>query len=104
MGCRTGGFTAPAAADAIAARLAGREPRQFRYRYLHECISLGRRHGLIQFLNADQSPKPAILTGRKAIAYKNATLDGAKAFFRHPGPVRATIRRSLSPRKHCSPG
>jgi len=92
MGCRTGGFTAPKAADVIAARLTGREPGPFRYRYLHECISLGRRHGLIQFLNADESPKPTVLTGRKAIAYKNATLNGAKAFFRHPGPVRARRR------------
>ncbi len=93
MGCRTGGFTGPKAADVIAARLTGREPGQFRYRYIHECISLGRRHGLIQFLNADGSPKPVILTGRKAIAYKNATLDGAKVLFRHPGP--------LFPRRRC---
>jgi NADH dehydrogenase len=92
MGCRTGGFTAPKAADVIAARLTGREPGQFRYRYIHECISLGRRHGLIQFLNADESPKPNILTGRKAIAYKNATLNGAKTLFRHPGPVLARRR------------
>ena len=96
MGCRTGGFTGPKAADVIAARLTGREPGQFHYRYLHECISLGRRHGLIQFLNADESPKPSVLTGRKAIAYKNATLNGAKTLFRHPGPV-LTRRRHLTP-------
>lgn len=96
MGCRTGGFTAPKAADVIAARLTGREPGQFRYRYIHECISLGRRRGLIQFLNADESPKPTVLTGRKAIAYKNATLNGAKTLFRHPGPV-LTRRRHLAP-------
>jgi NADH dehydrogenase FAD-containing subunit len=92
MGCRTGGFTGPKAADVIAARLTGREPGQFRYRYIHECISLGRRHGLVQFLNADESPKPTILTGRKAIAYKSVTLNGAKAFFRHSGPVLARRR------------
>lgn len=97
MGCRTGGFTAPKAADVIAARLTGREPGEFRYRYIHECLSLGRRHGLIQFLNADESPKPSVLTGRKAIAYKNATLNGAKTLFRHPGPV-------LTRRRHLTPG
>jgi len=92
MGCRTGGFTGPKVADVIAARLTGREPGQFHYRYLHECISLGRRHGLVQFLNADESPKSHILTGRMAIAYKNATLNGAKVLFRHPGPVLARRR------------
>ncbi|MEU6251567.1 hypothetical protein [Streptomyces sp. NPDC047043] len=39
---------------------------------------------------------PAVLTGRKAIAYKNATLNGAKRLFRHPGPV-LTRRRHLIP-------
>jgi NADH dehydrogenase FAD-containing subunit len=87
MGCRTGGYTGPKVADIIAARLTGREPKPFGYRYIHECISLGRRHGLVQFLNADQSPQSHILTGRKAIAYKNAVLNGAKILFRHSGPA-----------------
>lgn len=92
MGCRTGGFTGPKIADILAARLTGREPQQFRYRYIHECVSLGRRHGLIQFLNADESPKDRILTGRAAIAYKNMTLRGAKVLFRHTGPFLARHR------------
>lgn len=96
MGCRSGGFTGPKAADVIAARLVGRDPRPFRFRYFHECISLGRRHGLVQFLEADESPKPHILTGRKAIAYKNATLNGAKLLFRYPGPI-------LPRRRHIAP-
>lgn len=95
MGCRTGGFTGPAAADAIAARLTGREPKPFRYRYFHECISLGRRHGLIQFLAADETPKNVVLTGRAAIAYKNAVLDGARFLFPRPGPVFARPRPIL---------
>jgi NADH:ubiquinone reductase (H+-translocating) len=39
MGCRTGGFTGPHAADVIAARLTGRTPQSFGFRYLHECAS-----------------------------------------------------------------
>lgn len=89
MGCRTGGFTGPKVADIVAARLTSREPKPFRYRYIHECISLGRHHGLVQFLNADQSPKQRILTGRNAIGYKNMTLGGAKLLFRHTGPFLA---------------
>lgn len=97
MGCRSGGFTGPVVGDVIAARLTGREPKQFRYRYFHECLSLGRRHGLIQFLNADETPKNRILTGRKAIAYKNATLNGAKFLFRHTGPALARRRHVTHP-------
>jgi NADH dehydrogenase FAD-containing subunit len=92
MGCRTGGFTGPQVADTIAARLAGREPKNFTFRYIHECISLGRRHGLVQFLNPDQTLKDRILTGRAAIVYKNATLNGAKVLFRHSGPMLARRR------------
>ena len=97
MGCRTGGFTAPKAADAVAARLTGRAVDPFRFRYFHECISMGRRHGLVQFLNADGSTKERILTGRTAIVYKNATLNGARVYFDHPGPAFAR-RRHVSAR------
>ncbi|WP_029138350.1 NAD(P)/FAD-dependent oxidoreductase [Nakamurella lactea] len=96
MGCRTGGFTGLPASNAIVAKLTGRPPKPFRYRYIHECISLGRRHGLVQFMDANGFPVDRILTGRKAILYKNATLNGAKLLFRHPGPVIPRRRRPLS--------
>jgi NADH:ubiquinone reductase (H+-translocating) len=86
MGCRTGGFTGPHVADVIAAQLTGRSPQKFSFRYLHECISLGRRQGLVQFLHRDQRPTNRVLTGRAAVLYKNATLNGAHLLFRCPGP------------------
>jgi NADH dehydrogenase FAD-containing subunit len=97
MGCRSGGFTGPQVADVVAARLAGREPKPFRYRYFHECISLGRKHGLVQFLAADETPHDRILTGRRAIAYKNMTLRGAQLLFRWPGPYAARRRHVSTP-------
>jgi NADH dehydrogenase len=102
MGCRTGGFSGPKVADIIAARLTGRDPKPFAYRYIHECISLGRQHGVVQFLNRDETPKDQILTGRKAIMYKNATLNGAKLLFRHSGPMLAR-RRHLNPTETAVP-
>ncbi len=98
MGCRTGGFTGPMVADIVAARLAGNNPKPFRYRYFHECISIGRRRGVVQFLAADETPKDRILTGRPAIRYKNATLRSAQWMFRHPGPYVRRRRRHVSPR------
>jgi NADH dehydrogenase FAD-containing subunit len=102
MGCRTGSFTGPIAADAIAAELTGQAPRPFRYRYFHECISLGRKHGVVQFLHADESRRNFVLTGRAAIAYKNAVLDGARFLFPRPGPVLAR-RRPLVPASGRAP-
>lgn len=96
MGCRTGGLTAPKAADAVVARLTGGATGPFRFRYIHECLSLGRRHGLVQFLAADGTPTERVLTGRAAIAYKNSTLSGARVLMRHPGPV-VPRRRPLVP-------
>jgi NADH dehydrogenase FAD-containing subunit len=96
MGCRTGGFTGPKVADVVAARLTGRTVGPLRFRYIHECISLGRKHGVVQFLNADGSVKQRILTGRKAITYKNATLNGARMFFRYPGRALARRRHVLN--------
>ncbi len=98
MGCRTGGLTGPRVADVLAARLGGRSARDFRYRYVHECISLGRRRGLVQFLHADETPAKRVLTGRLALHYKNATLNGARLLFRWPGPYLARRRHLTAPR------
>lgn len=96
MGCRSGGFTGPKAADAVVARLTGRTADPFRFRF-HECVSLGRKHGLVQFLHADETPTNRILTGRKAILYKNVTLNGARVVFRQPGPLFAQRRHVAAP-------
>lgn len=86
-GCRSGGFTGPYAADTVAARLTGRATEPFRFRYFHQCISLGRRRGLIQFVRgADDSPKWSILRGRLAALYKEAVSSSAVWLMRHPGP------------------
>ncbi|RZS44195.1 NADH dehydrogenase FAD-containing subunit [Herbihabitans rhizosphaerae] len=86
-GCRSGGFTSPYVADVIAARLAGREPKEFRFRYIQQCVSIGRKRGLVQYVNgADESPKRAMLGGRKAAWYKEMVCRLAAWTVRHPGP------------------
>lgn len=93
MGCRSGGFTGPQVADIVAARLTGQQPRQFRFRYIHECISLGRKRALIQFLRRDESPKNVVLKGRLGIRYKNIVLNSAITLFRWPGPYLPRRRK-----------
>ena len=96
MGCRTGGFTGPSIADTLVARLTGCEPRPFRYRYLHECLSLGRGHAVVQFLDARGRPKDRILRGRAAKVYKNIVLDSGRWVAKHPGPYLRRRRRHVT--------
>lgn len=77
MACATGMPTGQCAAAAITARLAGRNPRPLAFRYFIQCISLGRRDGLIQFVHADDSPLKAVLTGRTAARCKELVVRGA---------------------------
>ncbi|MFI6364639.1 NAD(P)/FAD-dependent oxidoreductase [Nocardia sp. NPDC050630] len=70
MACATALPTGKYAADAVIARLAGRAPRELRFRYILQCISLGRRDGVIQALRADDSPGRIVLTGRTAAVFK----------------------------------
>ncbi|KAA5834470.1 oxidoreductase [Saccharopolyspora hirsuta] len=84
MACATGLPSTQHAVRAIADRLAGREPRPLRFRYLNQCISLGRKDALVQFVRADDTPKESVLTGRKAALYKEAIVRGTILFERHP--------------------
>lgn len=84
MSCATGAPIAQAAVRAIGARLSGREPKRLRFRYVNQCISLGRRDGLIQFVHADDSPRDTVLTGRLAALYKEIIVRGAVSIQRHP--------------------
>ncbi|WP_067669013.1 NAD(P)/FAD-dependent oxidoreductase [Nocardia miyunensis] len=69
--CQSGMPTAAYVADAIARRLRGREVPPFRFGYVHQPVSLGRRDAVIQFTNADDTPKRWYLTGRVAVRYKD---------------------------------
>ncbi|MFG2293094.1 NAD(P)/FAD-dependent oxidoreductase [Streptomyces sp. NPDC048603] len=77
MSCASGVPMAWQAADAIAARLAGRRVPEVSIRYFNQCISLGRKEGLIQYVTADDRAKDSALTGRLAAVYKELICKGA---------------------------
>lgn len=77
MACGVGLPLGKHLASVLAAREAGRRPRPTRYDYLLQCISLGRRDGLIQLVNADDSPKEKVVTGRTAARIKEMIVRGA---------------------------
>ncbi|KOX06439.1 oxidoreductase [Streptomyces sp. NRRL B-1140] len=93
MSCASGVPSAWQAADAIAARLTGRKVPNVPVRYFNQCISLGRKDGLIQYVTADDRAKPAALTGRLAALYKEIICKGAAWGVAHPTVVPVRRRR-----------
>ncbi|WP_432149356.1 NAD(P)/FAD-dependent oxidoreductase [Streptomyces sp. bgisy029] len=95
MACATGSPTAWQAADAIAARLTGTTPPTIPLRYFNQCISLGRKDGLIQYVTADDQSRPAALTGRLAALYKEVVCKGAAWAVANPTLGKPTRRRAV---------
>lgn len=77
MSCASGVPMAWQAADAVAARLTGAKVPRISIRYFQQCISLGRKEGLIQFVTADDRAVDRALTGRLAALYKELICKGA---------------------------
>lgn len=97
MSCASGTPMAWQAADAIAARLTGGKLPNAPLRYFNQCISLGRKEGLIQYVTADDRARRAALTGRIAAVYKEVVCKGAAWGVANPTfglPVR---RRRITP-------
>jgi NADH dehydrogenase FAD-containing subunit len=55
--CQSGIPSGAHAAARIARRLRGKEGKPFRFGYIHQPVSLGRRDAVIQFTRADDSPR-----------------------------------------------
>jgi NADH:ubiquinone reductase (H+-translocating) len=97
MGCGPGGLAGACAVRAIGDRLAGRTPRQLRVEIDGQCISLGRKDGLVQFSGSDDSPRRPLLTGRVAALVKEAIVSGAGGFAqRHPALAHVAASRALA--------
>ncbi|MCX4470692.1 FAD-dependent oxidoreductase [Micromonospora sp. NBC_01655] len=98
MSCASGAPMAWQAADAIAARLTGRKIPRAPLRYFNQCISLGRRDGIIQFVTADDRAKPSLIKGRMAARYKEIICRGAAWSIAHPTVLLPIRRRVVAPR------
>ncbi|CAM5410782.1 FAD-dependent oxidoreductase OS=Streptomyces alboniger OX=132473 GN=CP975_13935 PE=3 SV=1 [Streptomyces alboniger] len=77
MSCASGTPTAWQAADSLAARLTGGKLPNVPLRYFNQCVSLGRREGVIQYVTADDRAVRAALTGRLAALYKETVCRAA---------------------------
>ncbi|MCT7660020.1 NAD(P)/FAD-dependent oxidoreductase [Mycobacterium deserti] len=68
--CQSGIPTAMHAAASIVRELKGKQPKPFRFGYVHQPVSLGRRDAVIQFTRPDDAPGRFYLAGRMAVTYK----------------------------------
>jgi NADH dehydrogenase len=96
MSCASGIPMAWQAADAIAARLTGRKIPRAPLRYFNQCISLGRRDGIIQFVTADDRATSTVVRGKLAARYKELVCKGAAWSVAHPMLMLPARRRRLA--------
>jgi NADH dehydrogenase FAD-containing subunit len=84
MSCASGTPMGWIAADTIVARLTGATAWRPPLSYSQQCISLGRKECLIQFVTPDDQAKPGTMRGRFAARYKEFICKGAAWFPAHP--------------------
>ncbi|GAB2833840.1 NAD(P)/FAD-dependent oxidoreductase [Lentzea nigeriaca] len=96
MSCASGVPTGHLAADAIVARLTGREIPQNKIGYNAQCISLGRNDALLQWVTPDDQPKPSAVTGKAAVRLKEFICKSAAWSISHPTLMIPTRRRRVA--------
>ena len=79
MGCATGLAMAASGARTLIALLQGKMPLPFRFVYLFRNLSLGRRDGLIQFVDRRDVPRNIVWTGAAAVRWKDYICRGTLA-------------------------
>jgi NADH dehydrogenase FAD-containing subunit len=70
MSCQAAMPMGAYAADDVAARLSGQNAGPFRFGFSAQCISLGRKRGLVQMVNPDDTPSDRMFTGRPGAILK----------------------------------
>ncbi|MEV6872032.1 FAD-dependent oxidoreductase [Amycolatopsis sp. NPDC051128] len=93
MSCASGVPTAYLAADAIAARLTGRELPENKIGYTGQCVSLGRRDAIMQWVTPDDQTKPAAVIGKTAVRIKELICTAAAWSVSHPTSMLPARRR-----------
>jgi NADH dehydrogenase FAD-containing subunit len=84
MSCASAGYTGMQATAAIVGRLTGRKVANTKLEYLGNHISLGRRDGILQMVDAAGQAKPKYVSGRKAARIKAAILKMSLWTTAHP--------------------
>ncbi|WP_433216055.1 NAD(P)/FAD-dependent oxidoreductase [Microtetraspora malaysiensis] len=96
MSCASANPMAWLAADVIAARLTGHKVPETTIGYSLQCISLGRRDGIIQRMTPDDQVTSTVITGRTAARIKEMICASAVWSVSHPTMMMPSRRRHLT--------
>jgi NADH:quinone reductase (non-electrogenic) len=80
--CQSGIPTAVHAADSCIRLIKNKNPKRFRFGYIHQPVSLGRKDGVIQFAKPDDTPRKLYLKGKRAARYKEFVSSSPPKFYR----------------------
>lgn len=76
MSCQAAGPLGVHAADTVLRRLAGEAPRPVTLGFVGQCVSLGRRDGVVQLAHRDDTARPLYLGGRTGARLKELVCRG----------------------------
>lgn len=107
MGCVSAMPLGAHAGENVRRLIRGEEPKPFDFGFQIRCISLGRKDGLVQFVEPDDTPRPKVWTRRPAVLTKELicrmTYGVVKSelrlgipLYRWPGPGRAVVQSPAS--------
>ncbi|MFD9903219.1 NAD(P)/FAD-dependent oxidoreductase [Streptomyces sp. NPDC059063] len=76
MSCQAALQLGPQAAETVLSRIAGEQPRQIDVGFISQCISLGRRTGIFQFSDKNDTAKKYYFAGRPGAKVKELICKG----------------------------
>lgn len=82
MSCQAATPLGAQAANTVLANITGTAPAPINQAFTGECVSLGRRGGVIQIARKDDTPLPLYIGGRAAAAVKEAVCKATVSFMR----------------------
>ncbi|SHK06535.1 NADH dehydrogenase, FAD-containing subunit [Pseudonocardia thermophila] len=103
MACAAGVPMAQRVADVVAARLTGREIATPPLRFYAQCISLGRRSGILQLVTPDDRVLPIAVVGAVGARMKELVCRGAMWAITHPTMLMPVRRRRVALAEQASP-
>ncbi|MFE2877599.1 NAD(P)/FAD-dependent oxidoreductase [Streptomyces roseus] len=103
MSCATATPMAWQAADALAARLTGRKVPEKPIGYAAQCISLGRRDGILQRVTHEDRMTSTVITGRAGARIKEFICASTAWGLAHPTMLLPTRRHRLAPASRTAP-
>src|SRR5262249_29207216 len=103
MACATAMPMGAHAAEEIARAREGASPRAFRVACAIGCVSLGRRDGLVQHVDATDRPRPTVGTGRRGALVKELVCRSTVVAIRAEARLRLPVYRWPVPPRAARP-